>query len=57
MGVPAQFSFSWQRCPSRMHVYGSVAPQLEGCKIELFWPIDNTHDEAPKCKDIALLAL
>ena len=29
----------------------------KGCKIELFWPIDNTHDEAPKHKDIAPLAL
>ena len=57
MGVPAQFSFLWQRWPSRMHIYGSVAPQLEGCKIELFWPIDNTYDEAPERKNIALLVL
>ena len=23
-----------------MHIYGSVGPQLEGCEIELFWPIE-----------------
>ena len=40
-----------------MHIYGSVAPQLEGCKIELFWPVDNTNDEAPERKNIALLVL
>ena len=40
-----------------MQIYGSVGPQLEGCEIELFWPIDSIHDEAPKRKDIALLAL
>ena len=40
-----------------MHIYGSIAPQLEWCKIELFWPVDNTHEEAPKHKDIAPLAL
>ena len=57
MGVPAEFSFLWQRWPSRMHICGSVAPQLEGCKIELFWPIDNTYDEAPERKNIALLVL
>ena len=36
MGVPAQFSFLWQRWPFRMHIYGSVDPQLEGYEIELF---------------------
>ena len=57
MGVPVQFSFLWQHWPSRMYIYGSIAPQLEGCKIELFWPIDNTYDEAPERKNIALLVL
>ena len=57
MGVPAQFSFLWLCRPSRMHIYGSVGPQLEDCEIELFWCIDNTHDEAPKCKNVALLVL
>ena len=57
MGVPAHFSILWLCWPSRMQIYGSVGPQLEGCEIELFWPIDSTHDEAPKHKDIALLAL
>ena len=57
MGVPAHFSILWLCWPSRMQIYGSVGPQLEGCEIELFWPIDSTHDEAPKRKDIALLAL
>ena len=40
-----------------MHIYCSVDPQLEGYKIELFWPVDNTHDEAPERKDIAPLVL
>ena len=40
-----------------MHIHRSIAPHLEGRKIEPFWPIDNTHDEAPKHKDIAPLAL
>ena len=57
MGVPGHFTILWHCWPSRMQIYGSVDPQLEGCKIELFWPIDSTHDEAPKHKDIALLAL
>ena len=57
MGVPRHFSILWLCWPSRMHIYGSVGPQLDGCEIELFWPIDSTHDEAPKRKDIALLAL
>ena len=57
MGIPAHFSILWLCCPSRMHIYGSVGLQQEGCEIELFWPIDSTHDEAPKCKNIALLPL
>ena len=57
MGVPAQLTFLWQRWPSRMHIYGSVGPQLERCKIELFSPYGGTHNKAPKRKDIALLAL
>ena len=57
MGVPGHFSILWLCWSSRMHIYGSVGPQLEGCEIELFWPIDSTHDEASKRKDIALLAL
>ena len=57
MGVPVQFSFLWPHWPSRMHIYDLVAPQLEGCKIELFWPVDNTHDEAQERKNIALLDL
>ena len=40
-----------------MHIYGSVGPQLEKCEIELFWPVDSTHDEASKCKNVDLLAL
>ena len=61
MGVPAQCPFLWHCWPSIMHIYGSVGgsvgPQLEGCEIELFWSIDNTHDEAPKRKNVALLTL
>ena len=57
MGVPGHFTILWHCWPSRMHIYGSVDPQPEGCEIELFWPIDNTHDEAPKRKNVALLAL
>ena len=57
IGVPAHFSILWLCWPSRMHIYGSIDPQLEGCKIELFWPIDSTHDETPKRKNIALLPL
>ena len=57
MGVPGHFPILWLCWPSRMHIYDSVGPQLEGCEIELFWPIDSTHDEAPKRKNVALLAL
>ena len=57
MGVPAQFPIWWQRWPSTMHIYGSVGPQLEGCKTELFSPYGGTHNEAPKHKNIAMLAL
>ena len=57
MGVPAHFPILWHCWPSTMHIYGSVGPQLEGCEIELFWSIDNTHDEAPKRKNVALLTL
>ena len=57
MGVPAHFPVLWHCWPSRMHIYGSVGPQLEGCEIELFWSIDNNHDEAPKRKNIALFVL
>ena len=57
MGVPAHFTILWLCWPSRMHIYGSVGPQLEGCEIELFWSIDSTHDEAPKRKNVALLVL
>ena len=57
MGLLGHFSILWLCWPSRMHIYGSVDPQLEGCEIELFLSIDSTHDEAPKRKDIALLAL
>ena len=41
--------------PSRMQIYGSVGPRLEGFEIELFWSIDSTHDEDPKRKNVALL--
>ena len=40
-----------------MHIYGSFGPQLEGCKINLFSPYGDTHNEAPKRKNIALLTL
>ena len=57
MGVPGHFTILWHCWPSRMQIYGSVDPQLEGCETELFLPIDSTHDEAPKRKNVALLAL
>ena len=57
MGVPGHFPILWLCWPSRMYIYGSVGPQLEGCEIELFWSIDSTHDEAPKHKNVALLVL
>ena len=50
MGVPTQFPILWQRWPSRMHIYGFVGPQLEGCKIELFHLMEAPTMRLPNVK-------